>query len=179
MGAMNGSSSMEEVRGQIELLAAVGSVCRGTRTPGRDCVQWTSMEVGIHVGVMTTQLNRTQPSAMAAGLAVRVSEDCETYLLPGGPSPSHNHRACARNYCARAVSQGGKAFQQSQSLTSACIPLPCMACPESTALHTAGHPQPHGTASPHTTHTTPSCHAAFPPSRHSPPLPCHPLSNQS
>lgn len=60
-----------------------------------------------------------------------------------GPSPSHNHSACVRIYCARAVSQDGKGLDLSWSPTSLCIPLPCVACPESTALHTAGHPQPH------------------------------------
>lgn len=48
------------------------------------------MEVGIYVDVMSPQLNSTQPSAMGcwSGLAVRVSEDCETSLLPGVHPPA-------------------------------------------------------------------------------------------
>lgn len=68
MGVLNGASSMGEAGRQVELLAAVGGVFRGTRTLGRNCVQceriWISMAVEIHVGVMSTQLNKTQPSAM-------------------------------------------------------------------------------------------------------------------
>lgn len=159
---MNGSRSMEESGGQVELPAAVGSVCRGTRTLGRDCVQceriWISMDAGI-------QPNRTQPSATGcwSGLAVRVRIVRHPSFL--GPSPSHNHSACVRIYCARAVSQDGKGLDLSLSPTSLCIPLPCVACPESTALHTAGHPQPHERfweAQPLTTPHTPDPAAVLP-----------------